>query len=67
MPPGPPAKDTYSIGGSREVTSDGFIIGTFTMQEGKKGDPCFFRIAAQLGRPPEDATLVHEARESIKP
>jgi len=54
--PMPPAKDTYSIGGSREVTSDGFIIGTFTMQEGKKGDPCFFRIAAQLEGLPEDET-----------
>jgi len=36
----------YSVGGCREVTPEGYILGTFTLQEGKRGDACFFSIAA---------------------
>ncbi len=34
----------YAIGGFREVTEDDFVIGSFTNQYGKRGDPYFFRV-----------------------
>ena len=39
-----PAGGLYSIGGSREVTRDGFIIGSYTDQTGIVGDVYFFKI-----------------------
>jgi hypothetical protein len=44
--PVPEGRGIYSVGGCREVTPDGFILGTFTAQQGKQGDPYFFKIRA---------------------
>ena len=40
---------TYAIGGAREVTSDGYIIGTFTISHSVPARVYFFKIPAGLG------------------
>ena len=52
-----PVTTPYAIGGSREVTPDGWIIGSFTEQIASASDPVggskvhFFRIRADMPRP----------------
>jgi len=54
---GQPVQNPYSIGGCREITADGFIVGSFTDSIGSTADQgggskvYFFRIRAGRGAP----------------
>jgi len=43
----PSGHGIYAIGGFREVTSDGYIIGALTDYYGGRGDVYFFRLKAR--------------------
>ena len=41
----PTTGNIYAVGGSAEITDDGYVIGSFTDQHDEKGDPYFFKIS----------------------
>jgi len=55
---GPVPNNIYSIGGFREITTDDCLIGSFTNQYGKRGDPYFFKVKVAEGPLPLGAILV---------